>query len=96
MVHVTSNAISSQSHLLGPAGEESHEVDGTINLALAVFAEAPVDLILLAEVQDVVEELVPDVNLRLGSVLAEAVAWMGMIVPCVIDGGIKCSLCSLS
>ena len=64
----------SQSHLLGPAREESYKVNGSIDLALAVFAQAPVDLVPVAEVQDIVEELVPDVDLLLRSVLAEAVA----------------------
>ena len=67
------------SHLLGPAREETHEIDGGVNLALAVLAEAPVDLVLVAEIQDVVEELVPDIYLLLGSVRAEAVAWSGIV-----------------
>ena len=70
----TRTAMFSQSYLPGPAREESHEVNGSINLALAVFAQAPVDLVPVAEVQDIVEELVPDVDLLLRSVLAEAVA----------------------
>ena len=67
-------------YLLWPAGEESHEVDRAVDLALAVLAEAPVNLVPAAEVQDVVEELVADVDLFLWGALAETVACMEIVI----------------
>ena len=83
-------------YLPWPAGEESYKVNGTIDLTLAIFTEASVNLVPVAEIQDIVEKLVADINLLLWGALAKAVAWMEIVHSSHHAHLFKCQLLYLS